>query len=28
MDLAAIGRMFARLTENHTKRMGALGLQA
>jgi hypothetical protein len=28
MDLAAIGRMFARLTENHTKRTGALGLQA
>jgi hypothetical protein len=28
MDLAAIGRMFARLTENHTKRMSALGLQA
>jgi tRNA-(MS[2]IO[6]A)-hydroxylase (MiaE)-like len=28
MDLAAIGRMFARLTENHTKRMNALGLQA
>ena len=28
MDLAAIGRMFARLTENHTQRMAALGLQA
>jgi hypothetical protein len=28
MDLAAIGRMFARLTENHTERMSALGLQA
>jgi hypothetical protein len=28
MDLAAIGRMFARLTENHTERMAALGLQA
>ncbi len=28
MDLAAIGRMFARLTENHTRRMAALGLQA
>jgi hypothetical protein len=28
MDLAAIGRMFARLTEMHTKRMTALGLQA
>lgn len=28
MDLAAIGRMFARLTENHTQRMQALGLQA
>jgi hypothetical protein len=28
MDLAAIGRMFSRLTENHTKRMAALGLQA
>lgn len=26
MDLAAIGRMFARLTENHAKRMEALGL--
>ena len=26
MDLAAIGRMFTRLTENHTKRMDALGL--
>lgn len=28
MDLAAIGRMFARITENHTERMSALGLQA
>jgi hypothetical protein len=28
MDLAAIGRMFARLTENHTRRMAALQLQA
>lgn len=26
MDLAAIGRMFTRLTENHNKRMDALGL--
>jgi hypothetical protein len=26
MDLAALGRMFARLTENHTKRMDELGL--
>lgn len=26
MDLAAIGRMFTRLTENHAKRMSALGL--
>jgi len=26
MDLAAIGRMFTRLTENHEARMGALGL--
>jgi hypothetical protein len=26
MDLAAIGRMFARLTENHAKRMESLGL--
>jgi hypothetical protein len=26
MDLAAIGRMFARLTENHAKRMAQLGL--
>jgi hypothetical protein len=26
LDLAAIGRMFTRLTENHTKRMEALGL--
>ena len=28
MDLAAIGRMFARLAETHTARMSALGLQA
>ncbi len=28
MDLAEIGRVFARLTENHTKRMAALGLSA
>jgi hypothetical protein len=28
MDLAAIGRMFARLTENHAKRMAALGLSS
>jgi hypothetical protein len=27
-DLAEIGRMFARLTEKHTKRMAALGLSA
>jgi hypothetical protein len=27
-DLAEVGRMFARLTENHTKRMAALGLSA
>lgn len=27
-DLAEIGRMFTRLTENHTKRMAALGLAA
>lgn len=26
MDLAAIGRMFARLTDNHAKRMALLGL--
>jgi hypothetical protein len=26
MDLAALGRMFARITENHAKRMDALGL--
>jgi len=26
MDLAAIGRMFARLTENHARRMESLGL--
>ncbi len=28
LDLAAIGRMFTRLTEAHTRRMNALGLQA
>lgn len=28
MDLAAIGRMFARLTDRHTERMAALGLEA
>ena len=28
MDLAALGRMFSRLTENHTKRMAELGLAA
>lgn len=28
MDLAAIGRLFTRLTENHTKRMESLGLAA
>jgi hypothetical protein len=28
MDLAAIGRLFTRLTENHAKRMDALGLAA
>jgi tRNA-(MS[2]IO[6]A)-hydroxylase (MiaE)-like len=28
MDLAAIARVFGRLTENHTDRMAALGLQA
>ena len=27
-DLAEVGRMFARLTENHTRRMQALGLSA
>jgi hypothetical protein len=27
-DLAEVGRMFARLTENHTKRMANLGLSA
>jgi len=27
-DLAEVGRMFARLTENHTQRMAALGLSA
>jgi hypothetical protein len=25
-DLAEVGRMFARLTENHTRRMATLGL--
>ncbi len=28
LDLAAIGRLFARLTENHTERMANLGLDA
>ncbi len=28
MDLAAIGRLFSRLAENHAKRMDALGLDA
>ena len=28
MDLAAIGRLFTRLTENHSERMAALGLSA
>jgi hypothetical protein len=28
MDLAALGRLFTRLTENHTKRMENLGLDA
>jgi hypothetical protein len=28
MDLAAVGRMFAQLTENHSGRMAALGLQS
>lgn len=28
MDLAAIGRMFARLTENHARRMASLGLSS
>ena len=28
MDLAALGRMFARLTENHTRRMAELGLDS
>ena len=28
LDLAAIGRMFARLTERHTERMAELGLDA
>ena len=27
-DLAEVGRMFARMTENHTRRMAALGLSA
>ena len=26
MDLAAIGRLFTRLTENHSQRMESLGL--
>jgi hypothetical protein len=28
LDLAAIGRLFTRLTENHSSRMEALGLSA
>jgi hypothetical protein len=28
MDLAAIGHMFAQLTERHVQRMAALGLNA
>lgn len=28
LDLAAIGRLFTRLTDNHTARMAALGLQS
>jgi hypothetical protein len=28
MDLVALGRMFTRITEEHTKRMAALGLSA
>ena len=28
LDLAALGRMFSRLTENHAKRMAELGLSA
>ena len=28
MDLAALSRLFTRLTENHTKRMADLGLDA
>lgn len=28
MDLAAIGRLFTRLTENHSQRMSAIGLDA
>lgn len=28
MDLAALGRMFTRLTENHTRRMAELGLES
>ena len=28
LDLAAIGRMFARLTERHTERMSELGLES
>jgi hypothetical protein len=27
-DLAEVGRMFARLTDNHTQRMTRLGLSA
>jgi hypothetical protein len=26
MDLAALGRMFSRITENHVQRMSELGL--
>ena len=28
LDLAAIGRMFTRITEHHTERMAELGLSA
>ena len=28
VDLGEVGRMFTRLTENHQKRMGRLGLTA
>jgi hypothetical protein len=28
LDLASLGRLFTRLTENHTKRMSNLGLDA